>query len=314
MNKASLKINEKNKIYEGLKNTDWAEILYDAINLEKNRPQYIQHLGWEWWEVQAHPNTLKKMVSHKLVFVTHAGKRTYYKVNPVAKKLFKKEMQESKSVQQLNNISNNIPNDLFENIVAHDQAKWLLEHSIQAKEPCHVLLYGEPATAKTLFLSELSRLPNSRFILGSSTSKAGLVDYLLEYQVKFLILDEIDKMNNDDMSALLSLMESGMVSRLKKKMRETIYLQTWVFGSANKINHLPAELKSRFWIYYVAPYNEKDFKAISQTLLEKYFNDKEIIDYIVDQILNYTRDIRTVQKIGKLCEKKEDIDYILKML
>ncbi|KKK83812.1 hypothetical protein LCGC14_2789610, partial [marine sediment metagenome] len=142
-----------------------------------------------------------------------------------------------------------IPNDLFDFILGHDPIKDLLWRSINSERPVHVLLVGPPATAKSMFLGELARLPFSRFALGGSTRKGGLEDYLLEFRPRYLIIDEIDKMDMRDQSVLLSLMESGVVARLKKRMREMEKMTTWIFGGANRDANMWPELKSRFFAF-----------------------------------------------------------------
>jgi len=140
-----------------------------------------------------------------------------------------------------------IPTDLFDFIIGHDEVKNRLFRSIHAEKPVHVLLVGPPATAKSMFLGELARLPFSRFALGGSTRKGGLEDYLLEFRPRYVVIDEIDKMDMRDMSVLLSLMETGTVARLKKRMRESEQMTTWVMGGANRDTGIWQELKSRFF-------------------------------------------------------------------
>ncbi len=79
---------------------------------------------------------------------------------------------------------------------------------------------GPPATAKSLFLEALGDLPGAQYALGGSSSRAGIADFLINFQPRFLIIDELDKMKGEDFSVLLSLMQSGVVARLKKGMRE----------------------------------------------------------------------------------------------
>ncbi len=73
---------------------------------------------------------------------------------------------------------------------------------------------GPPATAKSLFLEALGQLPGAQYALGGSSSRAGIADFLINFQPRFLIIDELDKMKREDFSVLLSLMQSGVVARL----------------------------------------------------------------------------------------------------
>jgi len=207
-----------------------------------------------------------------------------------------------------------IPTDLFDFILGHDQVKDLLWKSINAERPVHILLVGPPATAKSMFLGELGRLPFSRFALGGSTRKGGLEDYLLEFRPRYLIIDEIDKMDMRDMSVLLSLMESGVVARLKKRMRETEIMTTWVLGGANRDEHIWPELKSRFFTVHLKEYSEADFLQISETVLitrEKV--DPGLATFIAANLARHTRDVREAIHFGRLCKTEEDVKGLLQL-
>jgi MoxR-like ATPase len=67
----------------------------------------------------------------------------------------------------------------FETIVGNNDIKLILNKAILSERPIHVLLVGKPGSAKTMFLTEMMRrLKNSYFIVGSNTTKAGLVNQL----------------------------------------------------------------------------------------------------------------------------------------
>jgi holliday junction DNA helicase RuvB len=87
----------------------------------------------------------------------------------------------------------------FENIVGDDDIKLILNKAILSRKPVHVLLVGKPGCAKTMLLTEIMRsVKECYFTVGSNTTKAGLVNQLFEKRPKFLLIDEMDKMNNSD--------------------------------------------------------------------------------------------------------------------
>jgi len=89
--------------------------------------------------------------------------------------------------------------------------------AILSNKPVHILLVGSPASAKTMFLTEVMRVfKSSLFVVGSNTTKAGLVNQLFEKRPKFLLIDELEKMNNTDQISLLHLMETGIISETYK--------------------------------------------------------------------------------------------------
>jgi holliday junction DNA helicase RuvB len=58
-------------------------------------------------------------------------------------------------------------------------------------------------------------LPNSYFIDRSNMSKSGLIDYVFQNNIKYLLIDEIDKISPKDQTGFLNLMETGIVSETK---------------------------------------------------------------------------------------------------
>ena len=120
----------------------------------------------------------------------------------------------------------------FESITGNDDIKLIINKAIISERPVHVLLMGRPGCAKTMFLTEMMRrLKNSYLIVGSNTTKAGLVNQLFEKQPKYLLIDELDKMSGKDQVSLLHLMETGIISETKvKKTRLLDLVQKVVFG------------------------------------------------------------------------------------
>ncbi len=60
---------------------------------------------------------------------------------------------------------------LFAPVVGFDNVKDLFRRAVRATRPVHVLLKGHPASAKTLFLMELGRLPEAHFVVGGTASR-----------------------------------------------------------------------------------------------------------------------------------------------
>jgi holliday junction DNA helicase RuvB len=87
--------------------------------------------------------------------------------------------------------------------------------AINSIDPIHITLSGPPASAKTIFMKCLMTLPNSYFIDGSNMSKSDLIDYIFKNNVKYLLIDEIDKISPKDQTVFLNLMETGIVSETK---------------------------------------------------------------------------------------------------
>jgi holliday junction DNA helicase RuvB len=106
--------------------------------------------------------------------------------------------------------------DVFDEIIGHEHIKRLFGLALRSQGPNHILLSGPPASAKTMILLSLRQhLKNSCFVDGGNTTKAGIIDYLFKNRAPYLLIDEIDKMSFRDLTFLLNLMETGIVSETK---------------------------------------------------------------------------------------------------
>ncbi|GAH36784.1 unnamed protein product, partial [marine sediment metagenome] len=64
-----------------------------------------------------------------------------------------------------------IPDDLFDFILGHDDVKDVFWKSLNSEEPVHILLVGPPSSSKTMFAGELAT-PISTFSRVISTARA----------------------------------------------------------------------------------------------------------------------------------------------
>lgn len=326
-------IGDKLQILRALdKNPEYIDILREALEVEKAGVEYHEnykreqeargysyegkYLGWEWHDVHTPAQTLNKMVTQRILDVSYSSRSgTHYLVrNPILIVEAIEKLSEEPQIREYTPETELYPKDLFDIIVAHDKIKWVFKASLQSEKPVHVLLVGPPATAKTLFLSELSRLPNSRYVLGSSSSRAGIIDFLLELKPRYLILDELEKADGRDLSALLSLMQTGLVTRLKKGMREQVTMITSVFAGANHVGSLPQELKSRFIVLKLKEYTDTEFRQICHALLERDNIETTLGDYIIDAIMPYTRDVRDCVKIAGIAKDRRDVSQLIDLI
>jgi Holliday junction DNA helicase RuvB len=106
---------------------------------------------------------------------------------------------------------------LFDSIIGYNDVKRLFNLSFSSEKPVHILLVGPPASAKTLFMLSCMKLERSYFTLGSHSTKSGMMDYLFQKRPRYLVIDEIEHMPIKDQTALLSLMETGIIVETKYK-------------------------------------------------------------------------------------------------
>ena len=213
--------------------------------------------------------------------------------------------------------SKDSPETLFANIVGYEDIKKIFNYAFNSSLPVHILLVGPPGSAKTLFLMECMKLSRSYFTLGSHSTKAGMLDYLFNNRPKNLIIDEIEYMAIKDQAALLSLMETGILSETKYEKTRKSIMRTWVFASCNDEKKLLTPLLSRFFVLYFRKYNYATFEKIANHILAIECNmDFEVSTLIAQLVWNKlkSRDIRDCVKIGRICNNKEDVYTIVKTL
>jgi Holliday junction DNA helicase RuvB len=222
---------------------------------------------------------------------------------------------ETKSVFS-ENIEYSMSDQLFNNIVGYNDVKKLFKMSLSSEKPVHVLLVGPPASAKTLFMLECIKLERSFFTLGSHSTKSGMIDYLFKDRPRYLIVDEIEHMPMKDQTALLSLMETGIIAETKYQKTRNTQMKTWVFATSNGTERMLTPLLSRFIVLHFKQYKYENFREIAVHILAQEGISSEIATACADAVWlkMKSKDIRDCIKIGRLAKIKEDVDWIANTL
>ncbi len=201
---------------------------------------------------------------------------------------------------------------LFDSIIGYGDIKKLFQLSLTSEKPVHILLVGPPASAKTLFMLECMKLERSYFTLGSHSTKSGMIDYLFEKRPRYLIVDEIEHMPAKDQTALLSLMETGIVAETKFQKTRNTQLKTWVFATSNGTDKMLTPLLSRFIVLHFKQYSFGSFQGVCTHILGREGVALDIATAIADAVWTKlkSKDIRDCIKIGRLAKTKEDVGWI----
>jgi len=295
------------------------KLLETIVEWEKTHPPKNEWDGFEWHMVFADARTLNRLVTHRILKVVFKSNKycTYRALNLSA---LEKALADYEGAFTQEAVAEQMPSDLFRFVVGHEDKKDILLRSLKAEKPVHPLLWGSIASAKTLILEDIARLPQNRFILGSNLTRAGLFDVLFNERPRYLIIDELDKVNDPEvLSALLSLTHKGYISETKYRRHRTLRLKTWVFGSANDITRLPKELLSRFLPLRFRDYTEDEFyEVVVNVLKEQEDIGENLALYIAEKVLNElnSRDVRDCIKVGRLLKErsKEEVDKIVSIL
>jgi len=163
------------------------------------------------------------------------------------------------------------PDDLFDIIAGLQGPKRVCRLALEAPEQAHVLLVGDPGSAKSLFLLELERVRGALMAIAGNTTRAGVNDFLFDHpECRILLVDEIDKPSaRRDLNALLPIMEGGLVTQLQGDGRfRTVTRRVKVFAAANSIRRLPAPLLDRFVVVRLKSYSPSESREVMGRVLE----------------------------------------------
>ncbi|MEM4259323.1 MAG: minichromosome maintenance protein MCM [Candidatus Pacearchaeota archaeon] len=182
----------------------------------------------------------------------------------------------------------------------------------QARGDIHILLVGDPGVAKSVMLKVIASIaPKGRYVSGKAATSAGLTasvvkdEFLKGWSLEagamvlankgLVCIDEIEKMTEQDRSAMHEAMEQQTVSIAKANIHATLRAETTVLAAGNpklgrfdpytpipqQIDISPA-LLSRFDIIFIIrdlPNRAQD-EAIATHVLEEHAQniEREIID------------------------------------
>ncbi|MCL0048388.1 AAA family ATPase [Dehalococcoidia bacterium] len=278
------------------------ELLKQIAEFEETPDAEAYKFGWTWRHVRVHPSTLNRLcLEGCLDTLMRTNSYTGYRLTEKGRALA--QSGEPEFHEEALAPPDSLPEDIFQDIVGHEKIKKLLRAVVLAAKPVHVLLWGPPALAKSLFLLELERVLGSRahWALGSAVSKAGLQEMLLEFRPYVLLIDELDKMDGRDQAALLSVMEGGRVSRTKVGRMADEKIECRVVATVNVLGKLPPELTSRFAVKQVRPYTSEEFKKVVEGVLQRREGMEESVALSIAQKLDgRIQDVRDAIRVARL--------------
>jgi Holliday junction DNA helicase RuvB len=181
----------------------------------------------------------------------------------------------------------------------------------------HVLLTSPPGMAKTQFLLAIRNMfkNESCFVIGSNSTKKGIVDLLFETRPQMLLIDELETMSHDTQESLLNLMETGIISETKKTCMREIQLENIkVFATSNDTRDMLSPLLSRFIVLNIPPYTDEQFIEIA---VQRLKNEEEISEKLATEIAKQVlqklnrKDLRDCIKVARIANTSEEIASVI---
>jgi len=280
------------------------EILEKIASYEKtlDMSKPGMELGWCWRDVKVQPQVLNRLflegyLNNPFKSNSYTGYFLSEKARQALVSLEPSQMVEEETEKL------ELPEDIFSDIIGHDDIKELLRAALCADKPVHVLLAGPPALAKTLFLWDIERAcgEQAKWLVGSAASKAGLWDLVVLKRPRVLLIDELDKMNAADTAALLSMLEGGRLVRAKKGRELELTQRIWVVAATNRLHGLSPELLSRFAIRRISAYTRADYITVVKGVLVRRENvEASLADEIARRLDGLSQDVRDAVRVSRL--------------
>lgn len=298
-------------------NQKQTDALLGIFEYEQTHDSKEFSLGWSWAAVRVPPATLNNLLLKGLIEEKfHSNSYRGLLLTELGREQAKQLAEPTEVYEKPQDKTLTPPDDMFEDIIDHDEIKELLTAALLAEKPVHVLLAGPPALAKSLFLWDIEQACGEQaiWLVGSATSKAGLWDLVAEREPRILLVDELDKMSAADTAALLSLMEGGRLVRAKKGRTLDVTVPIKVVAATNQVTKLSPELKSRFAIRKLKPYDAAQYRTVVKGVLVRRENvNPELAEEIAQKLEGKSQDVRDAVRVARLSPQL-GIDKAIRLL
>ncbi|MFY9873530.1 MAG: ATP-binding protein [Candidatus Nitrosopolaris sp.] len=192
--------------------------------------------------------------------------------------------------------------------------KNIIRRALDSEESFNLLLWGEPASSKTLFLLELAKQKGAVFFDCTNTTSR-ILDVLEQERPSIILFDELEKMGKTFQNQLLNFLESGhvKVDQMKRQYNFTIK-GAKVFAIANDLNKLSAPLRSRFRRLHLPKYTKEQFLEVAVKVCSKSKLSEETAFLIGEETWKQEGDIRDVISVSKLVKKNDGPEQIAEIM
>lgn len=271
-------------------------------------------------------------------------------------KLNKEDVDKLYALAKDKDIFKKLINSLAPSVFGHEEIKEAIlyyimggvrrtkKNSPPSRGDIHMMLLGDPGLGKSMLLRRVKQItPKSRFISGKGASGVGLTATVVKDELMggyaleagalpltnggYCLIDELDKMTDEDRSAMHEALEEQTVTVSKGNVQATLRCETAVLAAANpewgkfdiyaniyKQFRLPATLINRFDLIFPLidkPDKSKDRKMVQFMLdsedvaeeKEGEIDNETFINYVAYARQNIFPEIKKGSKANKLLEE-----------
>jgi len=130
-----------------------------------------------------------------------------------------------------------------------------------------------------------------------------------------MLIDEVDKLSQEDLALLLRLMETGEIIVTKHGKRIAEERKVWVIAATNDERKLLPAMLDRFLIFRFRGLTKDEYRRLVPSILTVNEGiDLELARYIADRLADITTDIREAVRIARLARTKEEVDFLVKQI
>lgn len=210
----------------------------------------------------------------------------------------------------------------FKDIIGHTAVKVMLFRALlRGNRNVNILLVGVPANGKTLFLRAIAKGCNKvlYYDASSGSTGAGLIQLLRNnLDANVLEIDEFSEMNKDDIEVCRGLLNDGTVNKaLKSDIINFKMDNLRIFATTNNPTKLSKPIKSRFQMYHIPAYTDKEFIEVMNHCLIKQdiIKDTKLANQLSSAMVFYgIKNIRVALSVCSLIHDGDDtadIKYII---
>jgi Holliday junction DNA helicase RuvB len=203
--------------------------------------------------------------------------------------------------------------NFFDRVYGLDDIKVNLYRALISEENINTMLFGAPASSKSLFMKIIEEKTNDSYYYDASNSSgAGFIESLYNNQnAKVILIDEIGMLRKNDLDSLRGFLNDGRIIKNLRKIRYDFTIENCkVFATTNDLDFSRA-IRSRFLEYHIPEYDSETFiKVVQFCLKDKLLPDTS--EMIANVLLSHKiKDVRHAISAANLIHKKDTLEDIV---